>query len=324
MKRFRITTWVVSLVLALGVSSVAGTIASSAGAATLAHAAKAQANSAKKHKKHPKSSCPKGTKKHGKVCIKTKVVIHTEPGLVNTALAEQEKKAKEAAEKKAIEAEKKAAEEKAGKEAEALGKNAAEKTAAEQKAGKEAEAAKLKAIEEANAAAAKKAQEEKEEKEKKEKAAHPELGVGPTEAGGTKAIENGNEIPLAPAFTAEQLNAEPSGNWISSEGGTTGDHFSRLSEVTTANAGQLKADWMTELNGSADAPASTPVRQTPPSTTACSTTRPEPMTSLPSQPRAERSCGSTKANFPKRSRMCAAAGTTAACRSAKARCSQPC
>ena len=78
-------------------------------------------------------------------------------------------------------------------------------------------------------------------------------GVGPTEAGGTKAVETGGEIPLAPAFTAEQVNAEPSGNWISSEGGTTGDHFSRLGEVTTANAGQLKADWMTELNHSAEA-----------------------------------------------------------------------
>jgi alcohol dehydrogenase (cytochrome c) len=81
----------------------------------------------------------------------------------------------------------------------------------------------------------------------------PELGVGPTEPGGTKAIETAGEIPLAPAFTAEQLNAEPSGNWLSSEGGTTGDHFSRLNEITPANAGQLKADWMTELNHSGEA-----------------------------------------------------------------------
>ena len=77
--------------------------------------------------------------------------------------------------------------------------------------------------------------------------------MGPTEAGATKAIENASEIPLAPALTVEQLNAEPSGNWITSEGGTTGDHDSRLSEVTTSNASQLKADWMTELNHSAEA-----------------------------------------------------------------------
>ena len=77
--------------------------------------------------------------------------------------------------------------------------------------------------------------------------------MGPTEAGATKAIETAGEIPLAPALTAEQLNAEPSGNWITSEGGTTGDHYSRLSEVTTSNASQLKADWMTELNHSAEA-----------------------------------------------------------------------
>ena len=56
-----------------------------------------------------------------------------------------------------------------------------------------------------------------------------------TEKGGTKTIASPSEIPLAPAWTAAQLNAYPSGNWIDSEGGTTGDHFSKLKEITPAN-----------------------------------------------------------------------------------------
>jgi alcohol dehydrogenase (cytochrome c) len=72
--------------------------------------------------------------------------------------------------------------------------------------------------------------------------------------GGTKAIESASEIPVAPEFTPAQLNAESDGNWLSSQGGgTTGDHMSLLSEITPANVASLKADWMTQLDGSGEA-----------------------------------------------------------------------
>lgn len=80
------------------------------------------------------------------------------------------------------------------------------------------------------------------------------LGVGPKERGATKAITSAHQIPLAPAWTEAQLNAEPSGNWITSEGGTTGDHYSQLKEINTKNVRHLKAAWMTQLDGSALAP----------------------------------------------------------------------
>jgi quinohemoprotein ethanol dehydrogenase len=80
------------------------------------------------------------------------------------------------------------------------------------------------------------------------------LGKGPKEKGGTKTIRKASEIPLAPAWTEAQLNAEPSGNWITSEGGTTGDHYSQLKEINTKNVHHLKAAWMTQLDGSGLAP----------------------------------------------------------------------
>ena len=83
-----------------------------------------------------------------------------------------------------------------------------------------------------------------------------QLGEGPEEKGATKAVEHsGAEIPAAPAWTPTQLNAYPTGNWLNSEGGTTGDHFSKLKEITPANVSQLKGDWMTQLDNSGEASA---------------------------------------------------------------------
>lgn len=76
------------------------------------------------------------------------------------------------------------------------------------------------------------------------------LGEGPKVPGGTTAVENATEIPAAPAWTEPQLNAYPSGNWITPDGGTTGDHYSQLEEISTSNVSQLKSDWMIQLDGS--------------------------------------------------------------------------
>ena len=82
----------------------------------------------------------------------------------------------------------------------------------------------------------------------------PAASLTELEKGGTKAIENASEIPLAPAFTRAELLAQPKGNWISSQGGgATGDHYSELNEITPANVTSLKADWMTQLDGSGEA-----------------------------------------------------------------------
>ncbi len=82
----------------------------------------------------------------------------------------------------------------------------------------------------------------------------PAASLTELEKGGTKAIENASEIPLAPAFTRAELLAQPKGNWISSQGGgATGDHYSELNEITPANITSMKADWMTQLDGSGEA-----------------------------------------------------------------------
>lgn len=110
-----------------------------------------------------------------------------------------------------------------------------------------------------NAHAAKKAHAKKAHKRKAHrKKGHEKrglaLGEGPKEKGATKAVRKASDIPLAPAWSEAQLNAEPSGNWITSEGGTTGDHYSQLREINTKNVGHLKAAWMTQLDGSGLAP----------------------------------------------------------------------
>jgi quinohemoprotein ethanol dehydrogenase len=66
-----------------------------------------------------------------------------------------------------------------------------------------------------------------------------------------KDISSGSEIPLAPAFSPEELAALPGKNWITPPGGTMGERYSPLTQITASNVSKLKGDWMTTLNGSA-------------------------------------------------------------------------
>src|ERR1700742_3346888 len=75
--------------------------------------------------------------------------------------------------------------------------------------------------------------------ETKETAEAPE--TEPAEA----AEEEG--IAAAPEFTSEELNEEPTENWVTNGGNLTNDRFSTLNEINTSNVKELKGDWMTKI-----------------------------------------------------------------------------
>ncbi|HKO37723.1 MAG TPA: PQQ-binding-like beta-propeller repeat protein [Solirubrobacterales bacterium] len=62
----------------------------------------------------------------------------------------------------------------------------------------------------------------------------------------------GNIVP-APAFTAEQLAADPKENWLTNGGSLSNARYSPLDEIDTENVEDLKGVWMTHLNGSGEA-----------------------------------------------------------------------
>lgn len=61
------------------------------------------------------------------------------------------------------------------------------------------------------------------------------------------------EIVPAPAFTAEELAADPRENWLTNGGALSNARYSPLDEIDTDNVGDLKGVWMTHLNGSGEA-----------------------------------------------------------------------
>lgn len=64
-----------------------------------------------------------------------------------------------------------------------------------------------------------------------------------------------NETWLAaPAFTAEQLAAPPTNNWLTNGGDVHNQRYSPLTEINAANIGNLKADWRIHLDGSGAGP----------------------------------------------------------------------
>jgi quinohemoprotein ethanol dehydrogenase len=58
---------------------------------------------------------------------------------------------------------------------------------------------------------------------------------------------------LAPAFTAAQLNALPTGNWITNGGSLANQRYSPLDKIDDGNVDSLKGVWMTHLNNSGTA-----------------------------------------------------------------------
>ena len=65
--------------------------------------------------------------------------------------------------------------------------------------------------------------------------------------------ETVGDIAKAPAFTAEELAADPRQNWITNGGALSNARYSPLDEIDSDNVGDLKGVWMTHLNGSAEA-----------------------------------------------------------------------
>jgi alcohol dehydrogenase (cytochrome c) len=61
------------------------------------------------------------------------------------------------------------------------------------------------------------------------------------------------KIEAAPAFSADDLNADPKENWITNGGSLRNQRYSPLDEIDTSNVKNLKGVWLTHLNGSATA-----------------------------------------------------------------------
>lgn len=61
------------------------------------------------------------------------------------------------------------------------------------------------------------------------------------------------DIVPAPAFSAEELAADPRENWITNGGSLSNARYSPLDEIDTENVADLKGVWMTHLNGSGEA-----------------------------------------------------------------------
>ncbi len=61
------------------------------------------------------------------------------------------------------------------------------------------------------------------------------------------------EIEAAPAFSADDLTAEPTDRWITNGGSLSNQRYSPLDEIDTENVKDLKGVWMTNLKGSGTA-----------------------------------------------------------------------
>lgn len=78
-----------------------------------------------------------------------------------------------------------------------------------------------------------------------------------TETVAARAAAPGGEavgdIVPAPAFTKEELMADPKENWLTNGGALSNARYSPLDEIDSDNVDELKGVWMTHLNGSGEA-----------------------------------------------------------------------
>ena len=78
-----------------------------------------------------------------------------------------------------------------------------------------------------------------------------------TESVAVRAAAPGGEtvgdIVPAPAFSAEELAADPRENWLTNGGALSNARYSPLDEIDSENVGELKGEWMVHLNGSGEA-----------------------------------------------------------------------
>jgi quinohemoprotein ethanol dehydrogenase len=69
--------------------------------------------------------------------------------------------------------------------------------------------------------------------------------------GGTTTAATAAKPSRAPAFSLDQLAAEPTDDWITNGGSLMNQRYSPLDEITTANVSGLKGVWLTHLRKSA-------------------------------------------------------------------------
>jgi quinohemoprotein ethanol dehydrogenase len=62
--------------------------------------------------------------------------------------------------------------------------------------------------------------------------------------------QQGPEIPLAPAFTGDEISAPPMRDWPLSGGSSFNQRYSPLDQINRTNVHKLKGMWRTHLNGS--------------------------------------------------------------------------
>jgi quinohemoprotein ethanol dehydrogenase len=75
--------------------------------------------------------------------------------------------------------------------------------------------------------------------------------TGDDDGGEPSTVSSGDGgITMAPAFTAEQLQAPPAKDWITNGGSLANQRFSPLDQIDTENVADLKGVWMTDLQGS--------------------------------------------------------------------------
>ncbi|MBV8638507.1 MAG: PQQ-binding-like beta-propeller repeat protein [Candidatus Eremiobacteraeota bacterium] len=70
-------------------------------------------------------------------------------------------------------------------------------------------------------------------------------------AGGAQATSMAGTITITPAFSASQLAASPTDNWVTNGGSLSNQRYSPLTEINASNIGSLKGLWLTHLRGSA-------------------------------------------------------------------------
>jgi glucose dehydrogenase len=69
-----------------------------------------------------------------------------------------------------------------------------------------------------------------------------------TTTGGARDVST---VSASPAFSAQELSAPPTQNWLKVGGTLLSQNWSPLKEINRENVGQLKAVWQTHLDGSA-------------------------------------------------------------------------
>lgn len=72
----------------------------------------------------------------------------------------------------------------------------------------------------------------------------------PIEAEAEPASSESAEITPAPAFSADELAAEPTTNWLTNGGDLSNQRYSPLDEITTDNVADLKGKWHIHLDAS--------------------------------------------------------------------------